>query len=88
MKRYLIVLLAIIIAASLVSCGVPSENSGQSKDEEQTKKSFAIIKLTDGSLVEGDVDSFVRYGDGILKITIEGTSFYVHSSNATIIREE
>ena len=43
---------------------------------------WAQIKLPDGVIIEGKVDSWTRYGDELLQITIDGTTYLVHAANA------
>lgn len=43
---------------------------------------WAQIKLPDGVIIEGKVDSWTDYGDELLQITIDGTTYLVHAANA------
>lgn len=43
---------------------------------------WAQIKLPDGAIIEGKVDSWTDYGDELLQITIDGTTYMVHAANA------
>lgn len=45
----------------------------------------AIIKLPDGTIVSGEVDSWADYEGEQLQIKIDGTTYLVHSENATLI---
>ena len=44
--------------------------------------SWAQIKLPDGTIIE--VDSWTDYGDGLLQITIDGTTYLVHAADAVM----
>jgi len=46
--------------------------------------SWAQIKLPDGTIIEGKVDSWTDYGDGLLQITIDGTTYLVHAADAVM----
>ena len=48
----------------------------------------AIIKLQNGDLIEGNVQSWRDYNDGDqIQVTIDGTTYLVHSNNVTLISE-
>lgn len=46
--------------------------------------SWAQIKLPDGTIIEGKLDSWTDYGDGLLQITIDGTTYLVHAADAVM----
>ena len=46
--------------------------------------SWAQIKLPDGTIIEGKVDSWTDYGDGLLQITIDDTTYLVHAADAVM----
>ena len=49
----------------------------------------AIIRLPDGDIVEGRVDSWMDFEDGDqLQIKIDGVTYLVHSSNCVLISGE
>lgn len=79
-KRILLPLLLIIVLLALTACG--------NKDIFDTVYTFdrAIIKLPNGEIVEGKVDSWRDYEDADqLQITIGGKIYLVHSSDAVLI---
>lgn len=81
MKKMKIVIIA-IVAMVLVACG--------NKDLFDTVYTYdkAILELPDGSIVEGEVDSWTDYADADqLQIEIDGTVYLVHASKATLIQE-
>lgn len=43
---------------------------------------WAQIKLPDGTIVQGKVDNWTDYGDELLQITIDDTTYLVHAANA------
>lgn len=45
---------------------------------------WAQIKLPDGAIIEGKVDSWTDYGDELLQITIDGTTYLVHAADAVM----
>ena len=45
----------------------------------------AIIKLPNGEIVEGEVESWCDYEGNQLQITIDGKIYLVHSSDAVLI---
>ncbi len=47
---------------------------------------YAIIKLQDGTIVEGNVESWRDYEDGDqLQVRIDGTTYLTHSYNCTLM---
>lgn len=48
----------------------------------------AIVKLADGIVVDGKVQSWTDYQDGDqIQVKIDGNTYLVHSSNITLIKE-
>ena len=48
----------------------------------------AIIKLPDGEVISGEVESWRDYADGDqLQVNIEGTLYLVHSMNCVLIQD-
>lgn len=47
----------------------------------------AMIKLADGEIVEGRVDSWRDYENSDqIQVTVNGTTYLVHSTNVTLIK--
>lgn len=78
-KRILLPLLLIIVLLVLTACG--------NKDMFDMVYTFdrAIIKLPNGEIVEGKVESWRDYEGDQLQITIDGKIYLVHSSDAVLI---
>lgn len=79
-KRILLPLLLIIVLLALTACG--------NRDVFDTVYTFdrAIVKLPNGEIVEGKVESWRDYEDADqLQITIDGKIYLVHSSDAVLI---
>lgn len=47
-------------------------------------KELQQIELPDGAIIEGKVDSWTDYGDELLQITIDGTTYLVHAADAVM----
>ena len=48
----------------------------------------AIVKLADGTVVDGRVQSWTDFSDGDqIQVKIYGNTYLVHSSNITLIQE-
>ena len=48
----------------------------------------AIVKLADGTVVDGRVQSWTDYADSDqIQVKINGNTYLVHSSNITLIQE-
>lgn len=46
---------------------------------------YGIIKLQDGSVIEGEVQQWCDYEGDQLQVTIDGQSYLVHASNCTLM---
>lgn len=47
----------------------------------------AMIKLADGEIVEGRVDSWRDYENSDqIQVTVNGTTYLIHSTNVTLIK--
>lgn len=79
MKRFICFAMALGIVFSLCGCNRSIIDTTYRFDE-------AIIKLPDGEVVKGKVDRWIDYEDGDqIQVTIGGTTYLVHSVNATLI---
>lgn len=82
-KRIVTLLLAAVLAVgALTGCG--------NKDMWDTVYTFdyAIIKLPNGEIVEGEVESWTDYEDGDqLQITIDGKIYLTSTLNCTLINK-
>lgn len=45
---------------------------------------YAIVQLADGSIIEGNVDSWRDYDGEQLQLTINGETWLVHSANVSL----
>lgn len=81
MKKFLASLTIVGILANGVGC----QGCGNSTffDTVYTYE-WAQIKLTDGTIVEGEVDQWCDYDGEQLQITIDGQTYLVHSLNCTM----
>ena len=79
MKKIMIIGLIIVMAIMLVGCG--------NKQVFDTTYRFdrAIIKLPNGEIVEGKIDSWKDYDGEQLQIKIDGVTYLVSSFNAALI---
>lgn len=89
MKRYLCVLLAMVIAATLCGCaGYSIENQGEHVEGYRSDGLEAIVKLADGTIITGCVDFYHRWSESCFQITIDGVMYTVHPVNVTLIAED
>jgi len=85
MKKFKIILLVIVaigLCAILSGCG--------NKAWFDTTYTFnrAIVSLPDGDIVKGTVSSWLDFEDGDqIQVTINGTTYLVHSSNIVLISD-
>lgn len=83
MKKHTMVIFVFVLAISLLAgC-----SNKQMFDMTYTFDR-AIIKLPDGSVVEGKVDSWTDYEDGDqIQVVIDGKVYLAHSSDVVLIKE-
>lgn len=82
MKKFLI---------TLVTVGTVLITSGCNRDMVDTVFSYdkAMIRMPDGTVVKGNVESWKDYEDGEqLQIKIDGKTYLVHAGNACLIEGE
>ncbi len=81
MKKTLILgIIALLAALTLAGCS--------NKDEFDSVRRFdrAILRLPDGTIVEGRVQSWTDFEDGDqLQVKINGKTYLIHSSNCVLI---
>ena len=81
MKKTLILcMIALLAALTLAGCS--------KKDEFDSVRRFdrAILRLPDGTIVEGKVQSWTDFEDGDqLQVKINGKTYLIHSSNCVLI---
>ena len=78
MKKFIAVVLIAIMVLTLASCNYQFFD---------TKYNFthAMLKLPNGDIVEGKVDSWREYEDGDqIQVKIKGITYLVHSTNVVL----
>lgn len=81
MKKVLMLLVALTTAISLTACNRQIVDTTWSYER-------AILYLPDGTVVDGEVESWTDYEDGDqIQIKIDGTIYLVHSMNVVLISE-
>lgn len=83
MRRVIKCFVAAICATGMIFTGC---TSSQDKDA-RYNADRAIIRLTDGTIVSGRVESVYHYSNGTVSVTIDGVDYEVHSMNCTLIDE-
>jgi uncharacterized lipoprotein YehR (DUF1307 family) len=79
MKKILAIMLVMIMMVSLVGCG------NQQLFDATYTFDYAIIKMPNGEIVEGKVDSWNDYEGEQLQIKINGVTYLTHSENVVMI---
>jgi len=82
MKKYISVLLTIMMLFALVGCG------NQQLFDTTYTFDYAIIGLPNGEVVEGEVESWNYYDGEQLQIVIDGATYLTHSENIVLIAEK
>lgn len=81
MKKVFAFLVAATMLVSLSACNKQIVDTTWSYDR-------AILYLPDGTVVEGEVESWTDYEDGDqIQIKIDGKTYLVHSINVALISE-
>lgn len=81
MKKFFVIILAIVICFSMVGCNKQLLDTTYSFDK-------AVLVLPNGKVVEGKVQSWADFEDGDqIQVKIDGKSYLVHSSNIVLISE-
>ena len=83
MKKILTVMLVILLLAALFSgCG------NYQLIDAQYNFDRAIVKLPNGLVVEGKLDSWCDYDDcDNVQVKIDGTTYYTHAANVVLIAD-
>lgn len=81
MKKTIIALLVMVFIIAMSACNRQIIDTTYQYDS-------AIVKLADGTVVSGQVESWKDYADGDqIQIKINGKTYLVHSVNVTLISE-
>lgn len=81
MKKFVILVLVMLIVISLVSCNAQLIDTTFYFDR-------AIIFLPNGELIEGKVESWANYENSdMTQVKIDGKTYLTHSSNVILISE-
>lgn len=87
MKKIFAVILIMVVCA-LVLCGCKVGNRNIGWDTTQTFR-WAIIRLGNGELIEGEVESWRDFEDGDeVQLTIKGITYLTHYSNVILTTEK
>lgn len=90
MKKKLIIGAAIVLLIAVIGFVVFWETSHGNRQliDMQYRFNRAIIRLPDGSVVDGKVSSWMDYDDSdVVQVTIDGTTYLTHYSNVCLIHE-
>lgn len=79
LRKLIPLMLAVLLLLLVTACG--------NRTFIDTTYTFdeAIIELPDGTIVQGEVESWCDYDGDQLQITIDGETYVVHSSNCVLI---
>lgn len=87
MKK-IFVIIAIMLMCALALCGCQVGNRKIGFDTTQTFK-WAIIRLGNGELIEGTVESWRDFENGDeIQLTIDGITYLTHYSNVILTTEK
>lgn len=81
MKKIFAIVLAIFMAVSMTACNKQVIDTTWSYER-------AIIRLPDGIVIDGKLQSWSDYDDGDqIQVKIDGVTYLVHSSDVVLISE-
>lgn len=81
MRKFAITIATILLAMSLSGCNKQVVDLTYSYDR-------AIVKLPNGEVVDGKVQSWTDFEDGDqIQVKIDGVTYLVHSSQVALINE-
>ena len=79
--------IAIFVLLGLIVFGLFSVFTNRQIIDTTQRFDHAMIKLADGEIVEGRVDSWRDYENSDqIQVTINGTTYLIHSMNVTLIK--
>ena len=83
----IITAIAIFVLIGLIIFGLFSLFSNRQIIDTAQHFDHAMIKLADGEIIEGRVDSWRDYENSDqIQVTINGTTYLIHSMNVTLIK--
>lgn len=81
MKKILVAIMAIVLAATIAGCNRQIIDTTYAYDR-------AILRLPDGTVIEGKVQSWRDYEDGDqIQVKIDGVTYLVDCMNVALISE-
>ena len=91
MKKKFVVAIAVVLVLLIVAGGVyfiGEKFYNRTIIDLTYAYDTAIIRLPDGQIVKGKVDSWTDYADGDqIQVKINGKVYLVHSANVALIKE-
>ena len=88
MKKKIFAVILVMVMCALVLCGCQVGNRNIGWDTTQTFR-WAIIRLGNGELIEGEVESWRDFDDGDeVQLTIKGITYLTHYSNVILTTEK
>lgn len=83
----IVTIIAICVLIGLIIFGLFSAFTNRQIIDTTQRFDHAMIKLADGEIVEGRVDSWRDYENSDqIQVTINGTTYLIHSTNVTLIK--
>lgn len=83
----IVTIIAICVLIGMIIFGLFSVFTNRQIIDTAQRFDHAMIKLADGEIVEGRVDSWMDYENSDqIQVTINGTTYLIHSMNVTLIK--
>ena len=78
---------AVIITILVIFGFIELINGNRQVFDTAMRFDHAMVKLADGEIVEGRVDSWMDFENSDqIQVTVNGTTYLVHSTNVTLIK--
>lgn len=79
MKKIFIIVSMLIMILTMTGCNKQVVDFTYNYD-------WAVLGLSNGNVIEGQVDSWRNYGDGDqIQVTIDGVTYFTHATNVVLI---
>ena len=82
-------LIGVTLGALLISCISLKTNSNKTLIDTTYRFDNAILKLPDGTIINGAVETWADFADGDqIQVMINGKTYLVHSTNVALIQNK
>lgn len=86
-KQPELIFVIVIVVVCIIAIGMVAMMNGNRQIVDMTRRfEYAMIKMPDGSVVEGQLDSWLDFEDGDqIQLKIDGETYLTHVMNTCLI---